>query len=141
VFHINNTPTTFRNTINQLLGLGFIYIAHQGSAYNKDSSKYGICERWKEYGKEKFIEKSRKKDTRKLGFTKKNWKGRMGRKHKSKSKAGITDDTSSSITNDTRDRQMPVTPSIVHATLKTDPNYYIQKGLEVLEAMHPNQYH
>ena len=36
---------------------------------------------------------------------------------------------------------MSVTPSIVHATLKTDLNYYIQKGLEVLGAMHPARYH
>ena len=102
---------------------------------------YGICDRWKEYGKEEFIEKSRQKDTRKLGFTKDNWMERIGSKRKLKSKIGINGNTRSSITNDTCDHQMPVTSSINHATHKIDPNYYIQKGLEVFEAMHPAQYH
>jgi len=74
--------STFRSCIDQLLNLGFIYIAHHGGGMLKDCSKYGICERWKEYGKEKFIEKSRQKDTRKLGFTKNNWEERTGRKRK-----------------------------------------------------------
>ena len=45
--------STFRNSIDQLVKFGFIDIAHHG-------------------GKEEFIKKSRKKDTRGLGFTKKN---------------------------------------------------------------------
>ena len=35
----------------------------------------------------------------------------------------------------------PIISGINHATDKTDPNYYIEKGLEMLEAMHPTQYH
>ena len=129
--------STFRNCIDQLVKFGFIDIAHAGGGMMKDFSKYSISERWREYGKNEFIEKYRQKDTRKLGFqTGDKWEKQTGRKRKTKSKVGITDDTKSSITNNTRDREMPVTPSIVHATLKTDPNYYIQKGLEVLEAMH-----
>ena len=78
-----NIPrSTFRNCIDQLVKLGFIDIAHHGGGMLKDCSKYGISERWKEYGKEKFIEKSRQKDTRKLGFTKNNWEERTGRKRK-----------------------------------------------------------
>ena len=132
--------STFRSSIDQLVELGFIDIAHHGGGMMKDSSKYGISERWRDYGREEYIKKSRQKDTRKLGFTKKNWEERTGRKRKLKSKTSISNDTYSSITSDTRDQQMPLTPSIVHATLKTDPNYYIQKGLEVLKAMHPAQY-
>jgi hypothetical protein len=133
--------STFKRAIDQLVNLGFIEIAHHGGGMLKDYSKYGICERWKEYGKKEFIEKSRQKDTRKLGFTKKNWEERTGRKRKLKSIIGITHDTRTSISYDTSKHQKPITSSIVHTTLKTDPNYYIQKGLEVLEAMHPAQYH
>jgi hypothetical protein len=63
------------------------------------------------------------------------------RRCKARSKASITNITCSSITDNTRERKTPVTPSIIHATHQIDPNYYIQKGLEALEAMHPPQYH
>ena len=133
--------STFRNSIDQLVKLGFIDIAHHGGGMMKDSSQYGISERWRDYGKEEFIKKSRKKDNRKLGYTKDNWEKQTGRKRKRKSKIGISNDTNSSITNDTRNHPIPVIPSINHATHKIDPNYYIQKGLEVLEAMYPARYH
>ena len=107
----------------------------------KDCSKYGISERWQDYGKEAFIKKSRKKDNRKLGFRKDNWEEQTGRKRKPQSMISITDDTRTGITNDTSSDQITVTSSIVYATLKTDPNYYIHKGLEVLKAMHSTQYH
>ena len=133
--------STFRNSIDQLVKLGFIDIAHHGGGMMKDCSKYGISERWRDYGKEEFIKKSRNKDNRKLGFRKDNWEKQTGRKRKRKSKIGINNDTSSSITNDTRDHQTTFTPSIIRATHQIDPNYYIQKGLEVFKAMHPSQYH
>ena len=133
--------STFCRSLSQLIELGFIDITHHGGGMMKDCSKYGISERWKDYGKDVFIEKSRKKDSRKLGYTKDNWENRTGRKRKNKSKISITDNTRSGITGDTSDHKMPATPSIVNATLKTDPNYYIQKGLEVIEAMHSTQYH
>ena len=133
--------STFRNSIDQLVKLGFIDIAHHGGGMMKDCSKYSISERWREYGKEEFIKKSRKKDKRKLGFRKDNWEEQTGRKRKHKSKIGISNDTNSSITNDTRNHPIPVIPSINHTTHKIDPNYYIQKGLEVLKAMYPARYH
>ena len=133
--------STFRSCLDQLVEVGFIDIAHAGGGLMKDCSKYGISDRWKDYGKEEFKKKSRQKDTRGLGFTTQNWEETAGRKRKPKSNISITADTRSSITSDTSDHQMPVAPSIVHATLRTDPNYYIQKGLEVFEAMHPSQYH
>ena len=133
--------STFCRSISQLVELGFIDIAHHGGGMMKDCSKYGISERLRDYGKEGFIKKSRKKDNRKLGFRQDNWEQQTGRKRKSKPKIGISNDTNSSITNNTRERKTPVTPSINHATHQIDPNYYIQKGLEALEAMHPPQYH
>ena len=133
--------STFRNSIDQLVKLGFIDIAHQGGGMMKDSSKYSISERWRDYGKEDFIKKSRKKDSRKLGFTKDNWEKQTGRRRKPQSKISISNDTQSSITDDTCNQATPVTPSINYTTHKTDPNYYIQKGLEVFKAMHPAQYH
>ncbi len=133
--------STIRNSIDQLVKLGFVDIAHHGGGLMKDCSKYGVSERWQDYGKEEFIKKSRKKDNRKLGYTKNNWEERTGRKRKRQSKVGINNNTCSSIANNTREHKTLVTPSMNYATHKTDPNYYIQKGLEVLEAMHSTQYH
>ena len=136
--------STFCRSISQLVELGFIYIAHHGGGMNKDCSKYGISERWRDYGKEEFKKKSRQKDTRKLGFTKDNWMERVGSKRKLKSKIGITDDTRSSITDDTyynQNNQMPVASSITNAThqLALKPHYI--KDLNLLEAMSTSQYH
>ena len=137
----NISRSTFCRSIDQLAELGFIYIAHHGGGMLKDCSKYGISERWKEYGKSEFVEKFRQKDTRKLGFTKDNWMERVGSKRKLKSKIGINIDTRSSITNDTSKHQKLCSVGITNATHKIDPNYYIQKGLEVFEAMRHAQYH
>ena len=133
--------STFCRSISQLVELGFIDIPHPGGGMLKDCSKYGISDRWRDYGKEEFKKKSRQKDTRGLGFKPEKWEERTGRKRKLKSKAGITDDTRSSITNDTSKYQKPSSLGITNATLKTAPNYYIQKGLEVLEAKSPSRYH
>ena len=133
--------STFRSCLDQLVEVGFINIAHAGGGLMKDCSKYEISDRWEKYGKDKFINKSRQKDTRGLGFTKKNWENKTGRKRQSQSKISISSDTKSSIRYDTLDHPIPLTPSIIQATHKIDPNYFIQKGLEVLEAMHSSQYH
>ena len=74
--------STFCRSISQLIELGFIDIAHHGGGMLKDCSKYGISDRWKNYGKEEFKNKTRQKDTRKLGFTKENWEKQTGRKRK-----------------------------------------------------------
>jgi hypothetical protein len=136
--------STIRNSIDQLVKLGFVDISHHGGGMMKDCSKYGTSERWQDYGKEEFIKKSRKKDNRKLGFNKDYWEKQTGRKRKKKSKISITNNTRSGITGDTykyKNPKNPITSSTNHATHKTDPNYYIEKGLEVLEAMDPTQYH
>jgi hypothetical protein len=61
-------PSRMARAITQLVECGFIDIAHQGKRTSRDSSRYAISERWKNYGTEKFIEQTRQKDTRKLGF-------------------------------------------------------------------------
>jgi len=126
--------STFRRAIDQLVDLGFIDITHHGGGMMKDASKYAISERWKEYGKKEFLKKTRPIDTRGLGFTKANWKKTAGKNIPIK-KVSIIPDTRSGITNDTHDHQTTVTTSITNATHKTNPNYYIKKGLEVLKAM------
>lgn len=126
--------STFKRAIDQLVNVGFIDIAYQGGGMLQDSSKYAISERWREYGKEEFKKKSRPKDTRKLGFTKNNWEEKTGRKRKLKSKISISDDTTSSITNDACDSKKPVSPSITSATHQIAPNYYYIKEFELLKA-------
>ena len=79
--------------------------------------------------------------TRGLGITEDNYWERIGSKRKNlKSKTGITVDTRSGTTNDTSDHQMPFSSSITDATHQTDPNYYIQKGLEVRRVMNTARY-
>ena len=133
--------STFCRSISQLVELGFIEIPHPGGGMLKDCSMYGICDRWKDYGKEEFKKKSRQKDTRGLGFKSETWEDQTHRKWKSNSKASINHDTCSSITNDTRNHQMPDTPSINHATHHLALNYHYLHDLAVLEAMQPARYH
>ncbi len=137
----NITPSTFARAIGQLVKFGFIEVTHHGGGMLKDSSKYAISERWQDYGKEEFIEKFRKKDERKLGFSKKNWENRTGRKRKTQSNIAITNDTRSSISLDSCRHKKHKPSTITSANLKTSPNYYIQKGLKVFEAMSLSRYH
>jgi hypothetical protein len=132
--------STFRRAIDQLVDLGFIDIAHHGGGMMKDASKYAISERWKEYGKKEFLKKSRPKDKRGLGFTKENWKKTAG-KHRPIQKVSTTRDTTSSTAHDTVSHKYLVTPSISNGTHQIDINNYIFKGLEVLDALQPTQYH
>lgn len=74
---------TFMRALDDLLGRGFIDIAHSGSGGRKgDKSLYGISDRWKTWGTDDFITASRPKDTRSgRGFSKGNnyWKRRKDR--------------------------------------------------------------
>jgi len=132
--------STFCRSISQLVELGFIDIAHHGGGMMKDASKYGISERWRDYGKEEFLKKSRPKDKRGLGFTKENW-GKTAGKHRPIKKVSTTRDTTSSTTHDTPSHKYLVTPSINNSTHQIDINYYMIKGFEVLDALHLTQYH
>ncbi|MEN8251510.1 MAG: hypothetical protein ABFS32_21475, partial [Bacteroidota bacterium] len=56
---------TFRNCIDELIGLGLINLNHPGSGGRKgDVSLYAISERWKKYGTYAFVKKTRSKDQR-----------------------------------------------------------------------------
>ncbi|MDA8561018.1 hypothetical protein N9L33_04355 [Nitrospinae bacterium] len=61
-------PSTMARALSQLVQYGFIDITHQGICTSKDSSRYAISQRWKDYETDNFIKKTRQKDTRKLGF-------------------------------------------------------------------------
>jgi hypothetical protein len=65
------TRPRFQRAIDQLVEHGFIDIVHPGGGMMKDISKYAISTRWMDYGTSRFIEKQRPKDTRGLGFKKK----------------------------------------------------------------------
>ena len=124
--------STIARSLSQLVKLGFIEITHQGGGMLKDHSKYGLSDRWENFGKEYYIQKSRKKDTRGLGFTKEKWEEQTGRKRKIQSKISNVNDTNSSIADDTSKTKNLQTPSIILNTHQIDVNYYISKGLTVL---------
>ena len=68
------TRPRFQRALDQLVEHGFIDIVHPGGGMTKDISKYSISDRWLNYGTNNFIHKHRKKDTRGLGFKKKELK-------------------------------------------------------------------
>jgi DNA-binding PadR family transcriptional regulator len=78
----------FQRALNELVEKGFIDITHHGGGVKGDFSTYAISERWRDYGTEKYVFKTRPKDTRKLGFTKENWEERTGKKRTNKAKSG-----------------------------------------------------
>ncbi len=55
---------TFMRTLDNLIDKGLIDITHSGSGTKGDKSTYAISERWKRWGKDDFIKKSRSKDGR-----------------------------------------------------------------------------
>ena len=70
----------FSRALTALIEYGFIDINHHGGGMFKDMTSYYISDRWRDYGTPAFKEKSRRKDTRKLGFTPENWEERTGKK-------------------------------------------------------------
>ena len=66
------STSTFARALDELVEKGFIDIKYSGGGMEGDISKYSISDRWKKYGTPEFVKKSRTKDTRKLGFKKKN---------------------------------------------------------------------
>ena len=105
------TRARFSRALNALIALGFIDIAHHGGGMMGDCTLYAISERWRKYGTDQFISQSRPKDTRGLGFTKKNWEERTGKKRKPSSKPGINIDTYLSNKNITLENSNINTPS------------------------------
>jgi|GEM_PF-2003072 len=59
----------FQRSLDRLIHTGFIDISHHGGGMLGDTTTYFISKRWKNHGTDRFISKSRPKDTRGLGFT------------------------------------------------------------------------
>lgn len=56
---------SFMRAIDELIGKGFIDVVHSGSGGVKgDKSKYGISQRWRDWGTDEFVKKARPRDTR-----------------------------------------------------------------------------
>lgn len=66
----------FRRAIDELVGLGFIDIAHSGYGLHKDATLYAISDRWQRYGTPEFQAAERPKRAEKLGFKKGNQHGK-----------------------------------------------------------------
>ena len=93
--------TSFMRALDELIGKGFIDVAHSGSGGMKgDKSKYSISERWREWGTDSFIKKARPKDTRSgRGWT---------RYWEKKANMGIKNDNPTIIENDNPSRILGV---------------------------------
>jgi len=76
------TKPRFSKAIDLVVEYGFIDIEHSGGGMLGDCSRYGISDRWREWGTREFIEKKRPKDIRGSGFTANNWEERTGRKRR-----------------------------------------------------------
>lgn len=90
------TRARFSRALTQLIELGFIDIAHHGGGLMGDCTLYAISDRWRNYDTDRFVFKTRPKDTRKLGFTEKNWEERTGKKRRPALKPSNTFDTNPS---------------------------------------------
>lgn len=138
-----NPPSrkTITRAIDQLVKYGFIDIIHVGGGVKGDCSRYAISQRWREYGEEGFIVKTRQKDTR-FGFTKENWEERTGRKRKEESTLGVKNDMGASVKNDTGHVNLAASLRPLEKG-NIDVNHFIQKGELVLKAFRSsksNQY-
>ncbi|WP_319549131.1 hypothetical protein [Desulfogranum marinum] len=94
----------FCNAIDELIGQGFLDIAHQGSGGRAgDMTKYIIDDRWKEYGTLDFRppKNPRKKDTRKG----RGWAAHHAKKKKRQVTKSIPEQAVSSDKNDTPKRK------------------------------------
>ena len=124
--------STFSKAIDQLIEFGLIDINHHGGGMVKDMTTYYISERWRDYGTPDFKEKTRPKDTRKLGFTAKNWEERSKKKRRNKLKISNENVTATSNKNVTALDDICLTPSNKNVTEEIDPNFFIYKGEEVI---------
>ena len=129
--------TTFVRAIDLLIEFGLIDINHHGGGMVKDMTTYYISERWRDYGTPDFKEKTRQKDTRKLGFTAKNWEERSKKKRKASLKISNENVTATSNTNVTAYRGATHALSNKNVTEEIDPNFFIYKGEEVFRHFRP----
>ena len=128
-------PTTFRNALDQLIQFGFIDINHHGGGMVKDANTYFISNRWEKYGTPEFIKKNRRKDTRGLGFTKKNWEELTGKKRRNDSNIGKENVTRTSNENVTAYRSKDPLSSNKNVTEGISVNFFINKGEHVIHQL------
>jgi hypothetical protein len=129
----NIPKSSFARAIDKLMQHGFIDIAHLGGGLIGDCTRYSISDRWKKYGMDNFVQKSRPKDTRGFGFTSKNWEEKTGRTRRKESKLGTENDTGTSNNTST---SLKDSPSQLVSNLEqgdTDVNFFIEKGVSFLE--------
>ena len=105
----------FSRALTALIEYGFIDINHHGGGMFNDMTTYHNSDRWRNYGTPDFKEKSRKKDTRGLGFTAKNWEERSKKKRRAKLKISNKNVTTTSNKN---------------VTEEIDPHFFIYKEKE-----------
>ena len=129
--------STFSKAIDQLIEFGLIDINHHGGGMVKDMTTYYISDRWRDYGTPDFKEKTRPKDTRKLGFTAKNWEKRSKKKRKASLKISNENVTATSNKNVTALDDICLTPSNKNVTEEIDPSFFIHKGKEVIRNFRP----
>ena len=127
------TRPRFRRALDNLIKFGFIDINHHGGGMFKDMTTYYISDRWRDYGTSDFKEQSRRKDTRKLGFTPENWEERSKKKRRTKLKTSNKNVTGTSNKNITAYRGITHPPSNKNVTEEIDPNFFIYKGEEVFQ--------
>ena len=126
------TRPRFRRALDNLIKFGFIDINHHGGGMAKDMTTYYISDRWRDYGTPDFKEKSRRKDTRKLGYTPENWEERSKKKRRTKLKISNENVTTTSNENVTAYRGITHAPSNKNVTEEIDPNFFIYKGEELI---------
>ena len=125
--------TTFARAIDQLIEFGLIDINHHGGGMVKDMTTYYISDRWRDYKTPAFKEKTRRKDTRGLGYTPENWEERSKKKRRTKLKISNKNVTGTSNKNVTAYRGITYTSSNKNVTEEIDPNFFICKGEEVFQ--------
>ena len=67
----------FRDAIDQLVAVGLIDIAQQGSGVQKDVTLYALSDRWRLYGMPEFVVRTRPKRRIQCGFQKGNRLGKV----------------------------------------------------------------
>ena len=128
------TKSRFVRALDQLIRYGFIDINHHGGGLMGDPTTYFISDRWKMYGKPGFIERVRSRDMRNLGFTRRNWEQRTGKKRRKELKTANANVTALSNENVAGCASKDLLPSNRNITEEINPILFINKGKQVIRA-------
>jgi DNA-binding PadR family transcriptional regulator len=129
--------SSFSKALGRLVEYGFIDITHVGGGREGDCNLFAISDRWKKWGTEEFVSKTRKK-RKSFGLTSKNWEQRTGKTKTKKKIHSIESDTATSIESNTGIKELPVSlPS--ENRLGMGVNFFMRRDLEVLQGQFPSQ--